>query len=102
MLCEGFSIMKQYTHKEKAQNFVADFQSKKIIEYTPYAGGRTEYSPLNDREAKEVAKIALSRNIENLSFIVQRLIEQGHKEVSEHFSILLNEEKSILSEVERL
>lgn len=94
--------MKQYTHKEKAQNFVADFQSKKIIEYTPYAGGRTEYSSLNDREAKEVAKIALSRNIENLSLIVQRLIEQGHKDVSEHFSILLNEDKSILLEVERL
>ena len=94
--------MKHYSHKEKAQNFVADFQAKKIIEYTPYAGGRTEFTFLNDREAKEVAKIALNRNIENLSIIVQKLIEQGHKEVSEHFSILLQEDKAILSEVERL
>lgn len=95
-------MSKEYTHKERAKNLVADFQKEKIIEYTAYAGGRTEYSYLNDREAKKVAEIALNRNISYLSIIVAKLKERGHIKVSEHFEIVLQDEKSVLSEVECL
>ncbi len=102
MLGVVFIMSKEYTHKERAKNLIADFQKEKIVEYTAYAGGRTEYSCLNDREAKKVTEIALNRNISNLSIIVEKLKEKGHIEIAEHFEIVLEDEKCVLSEVERL
>lgn len=92
-------MAKKYTHKERAKSIIADFQKENIIEYTNYASGRTEYTCLNDREAKKVAEILLNRNIDNLTIIVQKLKEKGHIDISEHFEILLEDEKCILNEV---
>ena len=54
------------TPKEKAINLVEKYQEKPIIEYTHYAGGQSEYTCLNEREAIECAKIAVEEIIKLL------------------------------------
>lgn len=49
--------------KQKAIELVAKFQKDAIIEHPPFAGALTEYSKLNDREAKQCALIAVEELI---------------------------------------
>lgn len=43
----------------KAEEIIAHFKNKVQIEYTQYAGAKTEYSSLNEREAIQCAIVAV-------------------------------------------
>jgi hypothetical protein len=45
---------------EFIKGLIPKLQEKEIIEYTEYAGAKTTYSKLNDREAETCAKIAFN------------------------------------------
>lgn len=79
-------MKKEYTSKEKAVNFVSSF-----AEIT------------NDSQlAKMSAKVALKRNIKNLTFMTQGMLNKGHQEVAGCLMAICLDEKDILSEVECL
>jgi hypothetical protein len=81
--------MKEYTHKERAVNFVYEF-----AEIT------------NDSQITNVSKqsaiVALKRNVENFNTVINRLTSKGHIEVAECLEIIRNDEKALLAEVECL
>lgn len=43
--------------QDKAKQLIDLLQDKPIIEYTPFAGAKTQYTELNNREASICAKI---------------------------------------------
>lgn len=45
--------------KDKAKQIIDLLQDKPIIEYTPFAGAKTQYTELNNREAKICALIMI-------------------------------------------
>ena len=81
--------MKEYTHKERAVNFAMDFAS-------------ITNDSIVTNVAKQSAIVALRRTVENMQLIVQQLFDNGHEDFGRHLMIILNDEKSMLAEVECL
>ena len=82
-------MAKEYTSEEKAINFVYAFAEI------------TNESQLTQL-AKNSAKVALKRNIENLTFMAQKMSDKGHQEIADCLLVMLQDEKDILEAVECL